>query len=100
MEAFTKHELDKLKSLCKTECTDEEDKLLEKNLTSILSHLEELQTANTETLIGRHDILECSANRLDEDKPSGSLSSEDFLINAPDHVGGMIKVPTVIEFDE
>jgi aspartyl-tRNA(Asn)/glutamyl-tRNA(Gln) amidotransferase subunit C len=99
MEDFKKEDLDKLKLLCRIECTQEEDEKLLKNLKSIFQHIATLQTAQTEGIVGKHNLLECESNVMGEDTVGQILSNEEFLQNAPDHVGGMIKVPTVIQFE-
>lgn len=99
MENFEKEDLNQLKKLCKIECSEEEDKKLLKNLKAIFQHIASLQTAQTEGIIGRHNLLDCESNVLFEDKIEDSLSNEEFLQNAPDNIGSMIKVPTVIQFD-
>lgn len=99
MEDFKKEDLEKLKTLCKITCSEEEDKKLLKNLQSIFQHITMLQTAQTEGIVGRHNLLECESNIMDEDNIADHISSEDLLKNAPDHIGGMIKVPSVIQFE-
>ncbi len=99
MEDFEKEDLDQLKKLCRIECTEEEEIKLLKNLKSIFHHISNLQKAQTEGIVGRHNLLDCESNIMAEDKVGQTLSSEEFLENAPDQVGGMIKVPTVIQFD-
>ncbi len=99
MDEFDKKDLEKLKSLCKLECSEKEDEQLLKNLQAIFNHIDTLQSAHTEGVIGRHNLLECASNVMGEDSITPSLKSEDFLINAPAQVGGMIKVPTIIEFE-
>lgn len=95
---FTKEELAKLQKLCKIACTQEEEEKLFLNIKNILGHFKSLQEANTEGVMGKHNVLESKVNVMAEDEVGELLRREDLLDNAPSHVGGMIRVPTVIQF--
>lgn len=99
MENFNKEDLEKLQRLSKITCSQEEEEKLLGHLQSILQHIATLQTAQTEGVIGRHNLLECESNIMEEDMAKPHLSKEEFLKNSSDHVGGMVKVPPIIEFD-
>lgn len=98
MKAFNKEDLKKLTKLCHIECAPEEEERLLKNMLAILDYISELHEVNTEGTLGKHNPLECSANIMGEDIEEPSLDREEFLSNAPAHVGGMVRIPPVIEF--
>ncbi|HCJ83322.1 MAG TPA: Asp-tRNA(Asn)/Glu-tRNA(Gln) amidotransferase subunit GatC, partial [Parachlamydiales bacterium] len=45
-------------------------------------------------------VLPQLKNVLREDRAQETLSREEFLKNAPQHIGGMIRVPPVIRMEE
>lgn len=98
MKAFNKEDLKKLTKLCHIECSPEEEERLLKNMLSILNYIDQLQEVNTEVTLGKHNPLDCPANVMEEDIEEESLNRDEFLSNAPSHVGGMVRIPPVIEF--
>jgi aspartyl-tRNA(Asn)/glutamyl-tRNA(Gln) amidotransferase subunit C len=53
---------------------------------------------DTEGVLPCTRVLESLTNVMREDTVSQTYSREEFLANAPAHVGGMIRVPPVIKF--
>ena len=98
MKAFSKEDLKKLAKLCHIECTPEEEERLLKNMLAILNYIDQLHEVNTENTLGKHNPLECPVNIMGEDIEEPSLNREEFLLNAPSHVGGMVRIPPVIQF--
>jgi len=90
--------LQSLTELCKIDCSDEELEKLQKNLHSILNHFDHLKEVDTKGVQTCNHVSEIVSNVMREDEVSESLSRETFLENSPSHVGGMIRVPTVIKF--
>ena len=97
MKQFTKEDLNKLKALCHIECTDEEEERLLRNMQSILGYMDQLLEVDTELTLGKHNPLECHTNVMGDDIPEAPLDRDCFLSNAPSHVGGMVKIPPVIQ---
>jgi aspartyl-tRNA(Asn)/glutamyl-tRNA(Gln) amidotransferase subunit C len=95
---FTEEELTQLKELCRIECSKEEDEKLVENLRKILNHIEQLQELHTEEVVSCNYVLQDMQTTVTrEDKPGSVIDRDAFLSNAPDHIGGMIRVPPVIK---
>ncbi len=89
----------KLENLARLELTEDERKVLQKDLQEMIgmvSKLEELDLADVEPL--RH-VTEVT-NVLREDKVEGQLSQEKVFLNAPDREGSYFRVPKVIDRKE
>jgi aspartyl-tRNA(Asn)/glutamyl-tRNA(Gln) amidotransferase subunit C len=95
---FDDEELDKLTHLSRIECTEEEKKKLKKNLSRVLSYVEQLKEVNTDGISPCNHVLETMSNIWRDDEVGELLPRDLFLSNAPAHVGGMIRVPPVIQF--
>jgi len=98
MAEFDEEELNKLTKLCRIECTEEEKKALYQQLGCILSYVEQLKEVDTQGVEPCYSVLETLASVMRDDEVKETLPREAFLANAPAHVGGMIRVPTVIKF--
>lgn len=85
-----------LSRLCHIEVSDEEIKSLLSDLKRILNYVSQLQEVDVSHLSPHSHIEEQSLNSLRPDRAENHLSREAFLANAPDQVGGMIRVPPVI----
>ncbi|MBY0529036.1 MAG: Asp-tRNA(Asn)/Glu-tRNA(Gln) amidotransferase subunit GatC [Rhabdochlamydiaceae bacterium] len=98
MSEFDENELDHLMKLCRIECSSEEKASLKENLAKVLKYIELLQEVDTEGVKPCLSVQESLVNVTREDVVENTLSREQFLANAPAHVGGMIRVPPVIKF--
>lgn len=97
MADVNKQTIKNLTQLSRIECSEaEQDQLLE-NLKSILNYIDQLNEVDTTHVPPCNHVLEDMANVTREDVVGKSLSRETFLANAPSHIGGMIRVPTVIK---
>ncbi|HSW87076.1 MAG TPA: Asp-tRNA(Asn)/Glu-tRNA(Gln) amidotransferase subunit GatC [Rhabdochlamydiaceae bacterium] len=99
MAEFDEKELAKLTKLCRIETTEDEKKTFLTGLKKILTHIEQLREINTEGVATCNHVLETVNNVMREDEVGEILSRELFLANAPSHVGGMVRVPPVIKFN-
>jgi aspartyl-tRNA(Asn)/glutamyl-tRNA(Gln) amidotransferase subunit C len=97
METITKETIHHLARLCRIDCTDEEIETLEKDVKNILNYIEMLNDLPTEGVTPCLRVIPQLENVFREDKVGQTLSRDLFLQNAPDKVGGLIKVPTVIK---
>ncbi|NGX39103.1 MAG: Glutamyl-tRNA(Gln) amidotransferase subunit C [Chlamydiae bacterium] len=99
---MTQHntDIDQLAHLCRIQCSEEEKKQLSKNLTKILDYINLMNEIDTDGVPPCTTVLETMTNAMREDEPEVPLKREDFLAMAPDHIGGMLKVPPVIQFEE
>jgi aspartyl-tRNA(Asn)/glutamyl-tRNA(Gln) amidotransferase subunit C len=98
MTEFDSHTLAHLKKLCKISCTPEEEEDILNSLPRILEYAATLNEVNTD------DVKPCSyvlssmlKNQMREDEVNHLLPREQFLANAPDQIGGMIRVPPVLK---
>ncbi len=97
MAKLDRESLQKLTKLCRIDVTEEESEALLSDLQSILNYVEKLQEVDTENVKPLNHVLSDMSNVFREDEIGESLSREDFLSNAPDQIGGMIRVPPVIK---
>ena len=86
-----------LAKLCRIQCSEEELKKLEDNFQKILGYMELLDEVNTQDVPPCTHVLETIQNVMEEDEIKAGFDRNDFLKNAPDQVGGMIKVPPVMQ---
>lgn len=93
---FDKNSTLKLAKLARLSLNDEQLYSLEKDLTSIVSFIDQLKEINTEKI----DPTSNSLNQdliLRDDIAENKLSNEDLLRNVPDSELGFFVVPKVIE---
>ena len=94
---FKEEDLEKLFRLSRVECSESEKASLLENLPRILGYISQLNEINTEEVLPCNHILESQVNIFRSDESEEPLSREEFLSNAPQHVGGMIKIPPVMK---
>ena len=98
MANFDHQTLETLKKLCKIECSPEEDEDILSSLNRILNYVDQLKEVNTEnTRTCRYVLRGMIKNQLRDDVEADLLVREEFLINSPDQIGGMIRVPLVLK---
>lgn len=97
MEDFNREMLENLTLLSRIECTPEEQEELLNDLKKILSYFEEMQEVDTANVKPRYQVLDGMANVMRDDIAGATLPRDVFLSNAPDKIGGMIKVPPVLK---
>jgi len=89
-----------LAKLCLIKLTDKEKETLGENIKQILSYMDLLNEVDTNSLQPCTTVLETMVNVMREDTEGAHFDREQFFKNVPEHVGGMIKVPPVIQFEE
>lgn len=98
MANFDHQTLEHLKKLCRIECTEEENSEILNNLARLLEYTDQLHEVNTEgTKTCRYVLRGMLKNRMREDVVKDLLPREAFLGNAPDQIGGMIRVPPILK---
>jgi aspartyl-tRNA(Asn)/glutamyl-tRNA(Gln) amidotransferase subunit C len=98
MANFDHQTLEHLKKLCRIECTDEENLDILNSLTRVLDYVNQLDEVNTEGVkTCRYVLRGMQRNQMREDEVKDVLPREKFLANAPDQIGGMIRVPPVLK---
>ena len=98
MSNFDKKTLEDLERLCRIKCTKEENIAILTDLKKIIDYIEELAEVDTENVPSCRSVLgSMHQNVTREDVVGKTLSTSDFLSNAPDQIGGMIRIPPVLK---
>lgn len=98
MPHFDHQTLQHLKKLCRIDCSEEEEKDLLHSLNRVLEYVTQLKEVDTEGVPTCTYVLRSMLkNRMREDITTDLLPREQFLANAPDQIGGMIRVPPVLK---
>jgi aspartyl-tRNA(Asn)/glutamyl-tRNA(Gln) amidotransferase subunit C len=97
MSDLHKETLSLLSQLCRIDITEEECSSLYEDLKRVLDYVEQLQEVEVDGISPYRYIEEQRIAALRSDTQGPHLSRDLFLANAPDQVGGMIRVPTVIK---
>lgn len=96
--SFDSQTLEHLKKLCRITCTPDEEADILASLRSVLKYVEQLKEIDTEGVRScRYVLRSLLKNTLREDVVKDPLSSEIFLANAPEQIGGMVRVPPVMK---
>lgn len=97
MSNLTKENIKTLSKLCRIEIAEEEVEGLLRDLKRVLDYVDQLQEVDVSDLSPYSHMEEQGIGSLRNDEVGEPLPRETFLANAPDQVGGMIRVPTVIK---
>lgn len=98
MPAFDEQTLHNLEKLCRIDCSPEEERKLLDSLNEVLGYMESLSEIDTTNVASCNDVLRgMLKNRMRDDIVANTLSREQFLSNAPDQIGGMVRVPPVLK---
>lgn len=98
MAQFDQSTLNHLKKLCRIDTSVSEDQDILDSLPRVLGYIEQLSEIDTKGVKPCNYVLRgMLKNRLRKDEISNPLSREQFLANAPDQIGGMIRVPPVLK---
>ena len=96
MTEITDEDIDHLAQLSRIAVTKEDKKILTQDLKGILDFIDLLDQVDTEGVKTCDFVLKNHRHLLREDKVEEILPRDQFLKNAPEHMGGMIKVPPII----
>lgn len=97
MAQLDREAIKKLTALSRIKCTEEEEEQLLIDLQKILTYAEQLSEIDTEGITPCNHVLEGMVNVGREDRVGRTLPREVFLANAPDKIGGMVRVPPVLK---
>lgn len=97
MAKLDKESIKTLSKLSRIKCSEEEQERLLEDMQKILNYVEQLHEVNTENVKPLNHVLPDVANVMREDIVGETLPRQEFLKNAPDQIGGMIRVPPVIK---
>lgn len=100
MADLTRESIQTLAQLSRIHCSKEEEDRLLLDLGKILRYVDQLNEVDTSNVPPCYQVLEGLVNVMREDEVKDPLSRELFLANAPDQVGGMIRVPPVLQQQE
>lgn len=96
--SFDTQTLEHLKKLCRIECTPEEETDILGSLTRILDYMAELKEVKTDGIRScRYVLRSMLKTKLREDVLADPLAPEVFLANAPEQIGGMVRIPPVMK---
>lgn len=95
MSNLNKETLQALSRLCRIELTDEELAALSHDLNRILNYIDLLREVDGAEITPYSHAVEQRIETLRPDEVGEHLPRELFLSNAPDQVGGMIRVPPI-----
>lgn len=93
---ISKQEVERVAKLARLEIAEDEKDAFSKQLSSILTYIEELKSWDTTGVEPTATVLE-QTNVLREDRAQPSLPVEQALLNAPDSDGEYFRVPRIIE---
>ncbi len=98
MSSFDSQMLSNLKALCRIECTPEEERDILNSLSRVLEYVHLLDDIDTTDVPPCSYVLQGMLKTVwREDEPKDLLSRQQFLANAPEQIGGMIRVPPVLK---
>lgn len=84
-----------LTELSRIGCTKEEESSLLRDMRAILRYAEQLQELDTTGVIPCYQVHTDMVNVMREDAPNNTLPRQKLLDNAPESIGGFIRVPPV-----
>lgn len=87
----------KLTKLSRIQCSEDEEERLLSDLQKILAYVDQLNEIDTENVTACNHVLADISNVERDDTIQNSLSRNAFLENAPDKIGGMVRIPTVLK---
>lgn len=97
MPDFNEESIRTLSRLCRIEVTEEEIPALLHDLKRVLDYVAQLQEVDVSDLPPFSHIEAVGVGALRDDVVAETLTREEFLANAPEHIGGMVRVPPVIK---
>ncbi len=89
--------IEHLARLSRIAVTDADKKILYEDLNRIVDFIDLLEEVDTEGVATCDFVHKNHKHLLREDKVQDMLPRDEFLKNAPDHMGGMVKVPPIIK---
>ena len=97
MDQLNKEIIKKLTRLCRIDCTEDEQDALLIDLQKIIGYIELLQEIDTENIEPCSHVVNGMSHTLRDDEIGETMKREDFLANAPSHIGGMVRVPPILK---
>lgn len=92
--------IESLARLSRIHLSDEEKSALSGDLAQILAYVEQLTEVDVGDTRPCNNVIEGMVNVMREDEIGTVMERKTFLDNAPDQIGGMVRVPEVIKGGE
>lgn len=96
MTEISKEQVKHVAHLARLYITEEEAELMTKQLSDIISYVEQLNELDTENVKPMAHVLDMK-NVMRKDEASEWIKKEDALKNAPDQENGQFRVPSILE---
>lgn len=96
MPKISKEQVEHIAHLARIAITEEEAEKFAREFEDIIGFFEQLNELDTDHVPPTSHVLDIK-NVMREDIPEKGLSQEEVLKNAPDHLYGQIKVPSIID---
>ena len=93
---ISKEDVERIARLARLEVTEDEKATFARQLSAIVSYMDELKSLDTVGVQPTATVLPAE-NVFREDEVQASLSLEQALGNAPDQADGFFRVPRIIE---
>jgi len=93
---ISKEQVRHVAKLARLEITEAEQEAFSRQLSSILTHIEQLESWDTTGIEPTSTVLD-QTNVFREDQTKLCLPVEQALANAPDSEGGYFRVPRILE---
>lgn len=101
MPQFDEREFAHLKKLSRIDVPKEEEQNIIDSLNRVFDYFSQLSEVNTDDVNPCNYVLRSMLkNQMRADIVGDVLSRDQFLANAPDQIGGMIRVPPVLKSAE
>jgi len=98
MSNFNDADFEHLRKLCRLEFSPEEKEDLRASIQKVLGYIEQLDEVDIEGVASCNFVLRSMLkNQMRDDVVKDLLPREQFLSNAPDQIGGMVRVPSVMK---
>lgn len=98
MAKFDQNTLKHLSKLCRIDIDPEDEADIVNSLSRILSYVEQLNEVDTKDVMPCNYVLRSMLkNQMRKDEVKDIMPREELLANAPDQIGGMIRVPPVLK---
>ncbi|MFS0880638.1 Asp-tRNA(Asn)/Glu-tRNA(Gln) amidotransferase subunit GatC [Metabacillus niabensis] len=96
MSRITTDQVKHVANLARLAITEEEVEVFTNQLDAIITFAELLNEVDTENVKPTSHVLDMK-NVMREDIPKKGLDNEEVVKNAPDHIDGYIRVPSILE---
>jgi len=93
---ISKEQVEHVAKLARLEVSEDEKAMFARQLSAILTHMDQLKEVDTEGVDPTTTVLP-TENVFREDAVKPSLTQERALANAPDQADGFLRVPKILE---